>query len=143
MGSARSMRVVLVEDEASDVLFMRKAFERGQGDYNVVDVASAESFTAHLADCKAKGESPDLVLLDLNLPDASGLDVLRLLRHGDAYPHVVVIVLTSSSYKREVDDVYRAGANAFVTKPARLAELDEFVGMIETFWFGLVKLPYQ
>ena len=72
----------------------------------------------------------------------SGLDVISELRSGDLYPHLVVIVLTSSSYQREVTDLYGAGANAYVTKPARLAELDALVTQIEDFWLGLVHLPY-
>ena len=139
----RPIRIVLVEDEGSDVLFMRKAFERGSLDFEVVDVSSASAFMSHMSEAASNQEPPDLVLLDLNLPGTSGLDILTELRNGDVLPHVVVMVLTSSSYRREVTEVYMAGANAFVTKPARLAELDQLVAQIENFWLGLAHLPYQ
>jgi len=137
------MRIVLVEDEDADVTFMQKAFERGRLVHDVVAVESGPELVKYLADACAKHEPPDLVLLDLNLPGASGLDILSELRNGDFCSSVIVIVLTSSSYRREVTEAYMAGANAFVTKPARLNELDQLVELIENFWFGLAHLPYQ
>ena len=139
----RPVRIVLVEDEGADVLFMRKAFERGTLGFEVVACSSGPAFLAHMSEVASKQEPPDLVLLDLNLPGMSGLDILTQLRNGDVFPHVVVVVLTSSSYRREVTEVYVAGANAFVTKPARLADLDQLVAQIESFWLGLALLPYQ
>jgi len=139
----RPRRIVLVEDEVSDVLFMTKAFERGRLKHDVVAVSSGRALTDHLLDAASKQQPPDLLLLDLNLPEVSGLEILADLRSGELFPHMVVIVLTSSSYQREVTAVYAAGANAFVTKPARLAELDRLVEHIEEFWFGLAQTPYQ
>lgn len=139
--SDRACRIVLVEDEISDITFMRKAFERGAFDHEVVDVLNGLEFFEYLSEASVSDELPDLVLLDLSLPGTSGLDILQELRRGDTCPHVVVIVLTSSSYKQEVDAAYAAGANAFVTKPARLKELDRFVELIEGFWLSLAHLP--
>ena len=138
----RPARIVLVEDEVSDVLFMKKAFERGRLDFEVVDCSSGPALLEYLRDSAARNEPPDVVLLDLNLPEMTGLEILSELRNGEVYPNLVVIVLTSSSYQREVTELYAAGANAFVTKPARLADLDTLVGHIEEFWLGLAHLPY-
>ena len=139
----RPARIVLVEDEPSDIVFMRKAFERGSRDFDVVDLASGPALMDHLRQAAAESAPPDLILLDLNLPGMSGLDILAELRSGDVFPNLVVIVLTSSSYQREVTELYGAGANAYVAKPARLAELDAFDAQIEEFWLGLAHLPYQ
>lgn len=138
----RPMRIVLIEDEGPDIVFMLKAFERGDGDFDVTTVGSGPEFFDHLRDVAAEQLPPDLVLLDLNLPGANGLEILAELRSGDTLPHVVVVVLTSSSYAREVTEAYVGGANAFVTKPARLAELDKFVSIIED-WSELFQFPYQ
>ena len=139
----RPARIVLVEDEASDVVFMRKAFERGRHDFDVVDLSTGPELIDHLRQAEAELSPPDLVLLDLNLPGMSGLEILAEMRSSEVYPNLVVIVLTSSSYQREVTELYAAGANAYVTKPARLAELDALVAQIEDFWLGLAHLPYQ
>lgn len=135
--------IVLVEDELSDATFMRKAFERGAMQHEVVVAETAAKFFAYVETSFVENRPPDLVLLDLSLPAMSGFDVLRALRSGDQWPLVPVIVLTSSSYRLEIAEAYAAGANAFVTKPARLADLDNFVAQIEAFWLGTAHLPYR
>lgn len=142
MSESRS-HIVVVDDEESDITFIRKAFERGAGNHEVVAFGTAAPFLEYLDQCQADENCPDLVLLDLSLPAVSGLEVLRTVRSGASCPLVPIIVLTSSSYRREVADAYAAGANAFVTKPARLAQLDQFVEQIEKFWLDTVRLPYS
>lgn len=135
-------QVVVVEDEEADRIFITKAFERGAHDYDVTACSSGVEALAHLEQCSADGTPPDLVLLDLSLPTMSGLDVLTEIRQRETFPALIVIVFTSSSYRREVDAAYTAGANAFVTKPARLADLDRLVQSIEDFWFTAGQRPY-
>jgi len=141
--SERASHIVVVEDEESDRIFMRKALERGARDHELAALGTAAEFFAYLDECAADERCPDVVLLDLSLPAMSGLDVLRTVRAGDSCPLVPIIVLTSSSYRVEVADAYAAGANAFVTKPARLADLDRFVSQLEDFWLDMVHLPYS
>lgn len=138
----RPSRIVVVEDEQSDLTFLTKAFERGQKEHEITPCASADQFLEHLAVSHAADQLPDIALLDLSLPGLSGLDALRTIRGGDLCPELVVIVLTSSSYRREVAEAYAAGANAFVTKPVRLGELDRLVELIEGFWLDIAQLPY-
>lgn len=138
----RPWRIVVVEDEEADIIFITKAFERGAHDYEVTACSSGAAVLAHLEQCENEGAPPDLVLLDMNLPAMSGLDVLAAIRAREAFPALIVIVFTSSSYRREVDTAYASGANAFVTKPARLADLDGLVQSIEDFWFTAGQRPY-
>ena len=89
---------MLVEDEPSDIVFMRKAFDRGRHNFEVVDVGSGPALLEHLGQAETEQAAPDLVLLDLNLPGMSGLDVISELRSGDLYPHLVVIVPVSYTH---------------------------------------------
>lgn len=139
---SKPSHIVVVEDEEADVIFLTKAFERGAQDHEVTACTNRDDFFAHLEQSAANESPPDLVLLDLNLPGNNGFDILSELRGGSLYPDVVVIVFTSSAYRREITSAYGAGANAFVTKPARLAELDQLVTAIEDFWLSLSKRPY-
>jgi len=130
-GLGRPSRIVVVEDEQADIIFLLKAFERGAQQHDITACTDGEEFFAHLERCHAEGLAPDLVLLDLNLPGATGFDILRDIRSGNFFPDTVVIVFTSSAYRREISGAYEAHANAFVTKPARLAQLDQLVQSIE------------
>jgi CheY-like chemotaxis protein len=75
---------------------------------------------------------PDLILLDLHLPDMSGVDVMAALRRDRSTRSIPVVVLTADATRRELDRVQRLGARAYLTKPIgvrRLLEVvDEFAG---------------
>jgi CheY-like chemotaxis protein len=138
----RPSRVVVVEDEEADIIFLTKAFERGAMEHEVTACRNGDEFFAHLEQCHEDDLPPDIVLLDLNLPVMSGFDILKRIRTGNQFRSLIVIVFTSSAYRREISAAYAAGANAFVTKPARLAELDQLVRSIEEFWFTAGQPAY-
>jgi CheY-like chemotaxis protein len=71
---------------------------------------------------------PDLIFLDLNLPKADGLELLRLIRTWPHLAKVPVAVLTSSSAPEDKERAYQLGANLFITKPAGLAEFLAAIG---------------
>jgi len=140
---SRASRIVVVDDEPADITFITKAFERGAGDHDVVAFRTSADFFEYLQSCHENVEPPDIMLLDLSLPGMSGLEILSKIRNGELCSDIIVIVLTSSAYRREVQAAYAAGANAFVTKPARLADLDRLVLAIEEFWLDLAHSPYS
>jgi CheY-like chemotaxis protein len=84
---------------------------------------------------------PDLVLLDLTLPDASGLALLVELRRDPGTARVPVVVLTSSTRQSEVDAAYDAGAHGFVTKPSSPVAAMEALRQVCEYWFGPVRRP--
>jgi CheY-like chemotaxis protein len=94
---------------------------------------------AHAAD--PAWRSPDLILLDLNLPRLTGLDVLRRIR---ATPHlrpVPVLVLTTSCRPEDVRDTYAAGANTYIEKPQDFARFVEVLRTIHHYWLDTALLP--
>jgi CheY-like chemotaxis protein len=74
---------------------------------------------------------PSLILLDLNLPDIDGLDVLRLLQHDPIAKGIPVVILSANSMQHEIDKLLKAGAKRYLTKPlevvAFLSVIDEYV----------------
>ena len=101
-------------DEALDVLFKRNGFE---------DAAT-----------------PDLILLDLNLPKTDGFEVLKTIKSNKTLMRIPVVVLTSSSADIDRIKSYDLHANCFVAKPVRSSEFIHVVQKIEAFWFRIVKL---
>ena len=84
---------------------------------------------------------PDLILLDLNLPGMSGLQVLERIRANDALMHIPVIVMTSSTAPEDVLAAYRGHANSFISKPVRPQEFLDAVRSLESYWLTVVRLP--
>jgi len=86
--------------------------------------ANARAFARRLLDATTL---PDLLMLDLNIPQVSGLDVLEWLRKTERFKDVPIIILSSETYPRLVDHVTKAGANAYLFKPVTLEELEKAV----------------
>ena len=71
------------------------------------------------------GDRPELIVLDINMPEVSGIDFLEFLRMRDDFKEIPVVMLSSETTDIQVDEAMRIGANAFVFKPVTLEELEE------------------
>ena len=133
----RPLRVLLVEDDPAHAHLMQDVLESLDPRIGVV---LAQDGARALAQLQAAEPLPDLILLDLVLPDRNGLEVLTALRErGDArgVPVLVISGQADPSLRREA---YQLHANACLEKPATLAELREQLTRTAQFWLGL-SLP--
>lgn len=73
------------------------------------------------------GDRPELIVLDINMPEVSGIDFLEFLRMRDDLKEIPVVMLSSETTDIQVDEAMRIGANAFVFKPVTLEELEEAI----------------
>ena len=73
------------------------------------------------------GDRPDLIVLDINMPEVSGIDFLEFLRMRNDLKEIPVVMLSSETTDIQVDEAMRIGANAFVFKPVTLEELEEAI----------------
>lgn len=90
---------------------------------------------------KAKGEGPDLVLLDLNLPKVSGIEVLHKIKMDPATRSIPVIVLTTSTREEDVVRTYDLGVNTFISKPVRFEDFLKVVTTVQEYWVFIATLP--
>ena len=135
--------ILLVEDNPADVLLMQEAFS----DSTIVeDIHIAIDGEEALDFVHKKGKfqdaiTPDLILLDLNLPKIDGREVLAELNKDDRLRRIPVIVLSSSKVEKDILESYDNSANCYIVKPIELEKFVKIVEMIESFWFGLASLP--
>jgi CheY-like chemotaxis protein len=85
--------------------------------------------------------TPDLIMLDLNLPGISGQEVLKTIKGDEKLKSIPVVVLTTSKAEEDITKAYKHHANCYVTKPVGYDKLADLVYSIETFWLGIVSLP--
>lgn len=139
----RPAQVLLVEDNAGDVMLTKRAFSSAKIANEITVAKSGEEALTILLkeDEHEHAATPDLVLLDLNLPQMSGQDVLSFIKSNDNLKHIPVIVLSSSKAEQDVIKSYNLYANGYVVKPISLDSFSEVIQKIETFWFTLVVLP--
>jgi two-component system response regulator len=123
--------ILLVEDNEDDELLTLRAFHKNHIANDVVVARTGEQAVEILT---GSGASPALVLLDLNLPKMSGLDVLRAIRAHDRSRLLPVVVLTSSKQDEDIVNSYSLGANAYVRKPVNFTEFVDAVKALGVFW---------
>ncbi|WP_225754144.1 response regulator [Actinotalea sp. Marseille-Q4924] len=135
--------VLLVEDDPGDVLMTREAFEENKVANRLAVVSDGAEAMQYL---RREGEyadapTPDLVLLDLNLPRMDGREVLAAMKSDDALRSIPVVVLTTSEAEEDVLRSYSLHANAYVTKPVDFSRFIEVVRQIDDFFVSVVRLP--
>lgn len=143
MAGHKVVEVLLVEDDPGDVLMTREAFEDHKLANNlsvVSDGVSAMQFLRKEGE-HAGAPTPDLVLLDLNLPRMDGREVLAELKSDETLRHIPVVVLTTSEAEEDVLRSYALHANAYVTKPVDFDRFIEVVRQIDDFFVTVVRLP--
>ncbi|MFC5997287.1 response regulator [Quadrisphaera sp. GCM10027208] len=139
----RPIDVLLVEDDPGDVLMTREAFEDNKvanNLYVVNDGVMAMEFLRKEGQY-ADAPTPDLVLLDLNLPRMDGREVLAALKEDPELRRIPVVVLTTSEAEEDVLRSYSLHANAYVTKPVDFSRFIEVVRQIDEFFVTVVRLP--
>jgi CheY-like chemotaxis protein len=139
----RPIDVLLVEDDPGDVLMTREAFEDNKvanNLYVVNDGVMAMEFLRKQGQY-ADAPTPDLVLLDLNLPRMDGREVLAALKEDHELRRIPVVILTTSEAEEDVLRSYSLHANAYVTKPVDFARFIEVVRQIDEFFVSVVRLP--
>jgi DNA-binding response OmpR family regulator len=110
-------RVLIVEDEVDIAGLIKRTLERG-GETEAQIVGSGDAALKAVTD-----RPPDLIILDLNLPVVSGMEVCRILRARADVPHVPIIMLTAKTSEDDRVSGLEQGADDYVTKPFSLREL--------------------
>ncbi|MCB9447587.1 MAG: response regulator [Flavobacteriales bacterium] len=138
-----NVEVLLVEDSLEDVELTRMAIESHTPHFHlhvVNDGMEALKFLRKINGYKTM-PTPDIVLLDLNLPRKDGREVLAEIKMDNELKKIPVIVLTTSNSEADILACYNNYANCYVTKPVDLESFMEMAKIIEQFWFRVVCLP--
>jgi len=139
----RVIDVLLVEDDEGDVLMTREAFEhyKIRNRLHVVTDGEQALQFLHRTGPYADAPRPGLILLDVNLPRRSGLEVLAELKQDPDLLMTPVVMLTTSRAEEDILRSYALHANAFVSKPVDFEHFIEAVRQIDNFFLTLVCLP--
>jgi len=138
-----SLEVLLIEDNPGDVELTQIALDDSKISVNlnvVEDGVEAMAFLYKEAKY-AKMPTPDIILLDLNLPKKDGREVLAEIKADNLLRRIPVVVLTTSQAEGDVLKAYNLSANCYITKPVDFDQFVKIVQSIENFWFTIVKLP--
>jgi len=138
--------ILLVEDNPADVKITERALRDSGFPVELLVVRDGQEAVDYLlrqgphAD-NAGWRSPDLILLDLNLPRLNGRQVLEKIRATPALKAVPVIVLTTSRRLEDIQEMYAAGANTYIEKPQNFNRFVQVLQTIQRYWLDTALLP--
>jgi CheY-like chemotaxis protein len=142
--AGRAIDVLLVEDDPGDVLITREAFEHNKIKNKLHVAHDGEEGLDFLykRGPYADVPTPDLILLDLNLPKYDGRQLLEKIKSDPDLNHIPIVVLTTSAAEEDILRSYKLHANAYVTKPVDLDQFMSAVRQIDEFFVQVVRLPH-
>jgi CheY-like chemotaxis protein len=134
--------ILLVEDNPMDVDLTRRAFVKRKL-ANPLEVArDGEEALAWIGKWDAGAPRPLVILLDLNLPKVSGLEVLTVLKKHPVYKTIPVVVLTTSKEDRDLQQAYMNGVNSYIVKPVNFENFMDVAEQIQVYW-GMLNQPQE
>ena len=132
--------IVMIEDDPGHARLIEKNVRRAGINNEIRHFLDGGSALAHLFDAEVRCEGPMLILLDLNLPDMSGLEILARIKADDCLRLAPVVVLTTTDDKAEIQRCYDLGCNVYITKPV---DYDQFATAIRQLglFLQVIKVP--
>ena len=143
---AKPALILLVEDDRGSQELTRRALDEGKFRNELRIVEDGEEALAYLFrrgkyKDPATSPTPDLLLLDLNLPRVDGREVLEQVRADSKLRRMAVVVLTTSRQEEDVLRSYELGCNSFITKPVDMNQFMQVIQALERYWFQIGVLP--
>ena len=140
----KHVTIVMIEDDEGHARLIEKNIRRAGVTNEIVPFVDGSSALAYLLGPDDTGEANSgrhlLLLLDLNLPDMTGVDVLGRIKSNEHLRRMPVVVLTTTDDAREIRRCYDLGANAYITKPVNYESFANAIRQIGLF-FSVIQIP--
>jgi CheY-like chemotaxis protein len=139
----KEAQILLVEDNEGDIILTLEAFEESKIKTTITVVKNGREALDFLyrRGEYAEAPKPDIIILDINIPIFNGHEVLKRIKEDPALKKIPVIMLTTSSNRKDIHLAYENHSNSYITKPIDIDEFLKAVLKIEEFWLQLTKLP--
>lgn len=135
--------ILLVEDSETDALMTIEAMRQSRVLNTITTITDGEAAMKYLLkeEPYADAPTPDMILLDLNLPKKDGRQVLSEIKADPELRLIPVVILTTSKAESDICNAYGLNANCYIVKPVNFERFAEALRLLETFWFEVVALP--
>ncbi len=137
--------ILVVQDNPEHTDLIKAALNENSGRRKIVAISDglqALDFL-HRRGNYADARRPDLILMDLNLPEKDGRELLAEIKADQQLRRIPIVVLTISANEEDIFRSYALQGNCYVVKSCDLEQLFQLVKRIEEFWLGIVTLPVE
>jgi len=137
--------ILLVEDNDNDVELTREGFRMSKLLVNLHRVKDGEECMAFLKkrDRFSEAPTPDVILLDLNMPRMDGREVLAEISNDEKLRHLPVVILTTSHDEAEILKMYQLRCSSYIVKPVNFEQFLRVIQSFSDYWLTVVILPHE
>jgi CheY-like chemotaxis protein len=128
--------ILLIEDNPADIVLTKEAFKECSTGHNITSVKDGVEAIKYLTkkDHYNGSPTPDIILLDLNLPKKDGRQVLAEIKKDELLQGIPVIILSTSKNENDIYASYELMANCYISKPVELDNFFQIIASIDNFW---------
>ncbi len=126
--------ILLIDDNSDDIFLTKLAIKKANIQSDICVVNNGEEAISFL-NKSGRENLPDLILLDINLPKITGIEVLKRIKSSTFIKSTPIIVFTSSDSSSDMEDSYQYGADYFIRKPNNINDFKEIMEYIKESWF--------
>ncbi|MFC5066577.1 response regulator [Flaviflagellibacter deserti] len=140
MPNQKPVTIIMIEDDEGHARLIERNIRRAGVNNEVRHFVSGTAALEHLLDTGNRAHGPFLVLLDLNLPDMSGTDILAKIKADEHLRRAPVVVLTTTDDKVEIQRCYDLGCNVYITKPVDYETFAQAIRQLGLF-LSVIQVP--
>lgn len=137
---SNSVKIVMIEDDHGHARLIEKNIRRANISNDIVHFDSGEAGLAYLLGEGGQQNGSILILLDLNLPDMSGVDILAMVKNDEVLRRAPVVILTTTDDRAEIQHCYDLGCNVYITKPVEYEAFAQAIRQLGLF-LSVIQAP--
>jgi len=124
------MKVLFIEDDMIETMKLHRSISNFQTKHEIVEAKNGEEAVEVLK----KGDLPDIILLDLNMPRMSGIEFLRILKSDDKLKYLPTIILTTSENRADLLTCFEIGIAGYIIKPLKYEDYEQKIKKVFDYW---------
>jgi CheY-like chemotaxis protein len=132
--------IIMIEDDEGHARLIERNIRRSGVNNAIVAFTNGNDAMAYLLSSDARKGEPMLILLDLNLPDMTGTEILRRVKETPHLKSTPVVVLTTTDDAQEIKRCYELGCNVYITKPVNYENFANAIRQLGLF-FSVIQVP--
>lgn len=133
--------IVIIDDNPNDIDIVKEILENQSVDLNIVSFLDPERAVTFLQDeYKSDNQKNCVVLMDLNMPQKNGFELLNLLKSDKRTSHIQVLIYTSSKRKEDIMKAYSLGASSYIIKPLEIEDIQHVLEDVIRYWTKVITI---
>jgi len=140
----KTYNILVIEDNEADFTLLNKALRKIQGvKLDITNVTNGQDGIDYVYKQGkfAQAATPDLIILDLNLPIKNGFEVLNTVKKDSILKTIPIVICTTSDAQKDILACYDLYANSYITKGFDLKDIFQKIGNLGEFWFKTAQMP--